>query len=95
MRNGLLSAYRLTDKRYPALGSQSRPSSLPISGHLSEYDGKMLRSEIFSDLSGCYLEQSVYKRYISDYCDGNDPMDSEEHIRLMMKLSKGEEIVDL
>jgi len=66
-----------------------------LSGHLSEYDGKMLRSEIFSDLSGCYLEQSVYKRYISDYCDGNDPMDSEEHIRLMMKLSKGEEIVDL
>ena len=66
-----------------------------LSGFLSEHDGKMLMCEIFSDLSGRYYAQPAYKQYVAKYCDGHDPMDNTNFVEQMMKLSHGDESVDL
>jgi hypothetical protein len=66
-----------------------------LSGFLPEHDGEMLMVEIFSNLSGLGYGQPVYRRYVSKYCDGNDPMEDADFIEHMMKLSLGKESVDL
>ena len=66
-----------------------------LSMFLPEHEGKMLRCGIFSDLSGCHCEQPAYQRYVSAYCDGNDPMYSEDFNNHMLELAKGREVADL
>ena len=66
-----------------------------LSTFFPDYDAKMLRSDIFSDLSPSFYDQPVYQQYISKYYDGNDPMDDDEYCSLMIRLSRGEESVNL
>jgi hypothetical protein len=66
-----------------------------LSGFLPEHDGKMLKCEIFSDLAGSYYSHPAYQQYVAKYCDGHDPMDSTNYVKHMMKLSHGDESVDL
>ena len=66
-----------------------------LSGFLPEHDGKMLRCEIFSDLAGSYYDQPAYQQYVEKYCYGHDPMENTNHVEHMMKLSHGDESVDL
>jgi hypothetical protein len=65
-----------------------------LSGFFQEHDGKMLKCELFSDLSGGYYEQPAYEKYISNYCDGQDPMDSADFVKHLMKVSRGEDLYD-
>ena len=62
-----------------------------LSGHLSEYDGKMLRLDIFSDLSGGYYDNAIYQKYLMNYCDGKDPMDCDPFSVRMWRISRGKE----
>jgi hypothetical protein len=66
-----------------------------LSRLLPENDRKMLRSEIFSDLSGSYSDQSAYQQYVSEYCDGQDPMDIAEYCERLKRISCGKESVGL
>ena len=66
-----------------------------LSGFLPEHDGKILKCEIFSDLSGSYYSQPAYQQYVAKYCDGHDPMDNTNYVEHMMKLSHGDESIDL
>jgi hypothetical protein len=66
-----------------------------LSKFLPEYNGNMLRCEIFSDLSGSYIDQSAYQQYVSEYCYGQDPMDTAEYCQRLMRISCGKESVDL
>jgi hypothetical protein len=63
-----------------------------LSRHLPEYDGKMLRCEIFSDLSGCSYEQPAYKQYVSFCCGGQDPLDCNNYCKELFALARGEGI---
>ena len=66
-----------------------------LSGYLPEADGKALKSEIFSDLSGGYYDNPAYRQYVSDYCGGQDPLNCPDFDELTQKLSAGEEIFEL
>ena len=66
-----------------------------LSRFLPEGDGKMLRCEIFSDLSGSYYDQSAYQRYVSEYSDGQDPRETAEYCERLMRISSGNESVGL
>jgi len=66
-----------------------------LSEFLPENEGKMLKCEIFSDLSGSYSDQSAYQQYVSEYCDGQDPMDTAEYCERLKRISGGKESVGL
>jgi len=66
-----------------------------LSRHLPDHEGEMLKCEIFSDLAGGYYDDAVYQRYVSDYCDGKDPMEDPDFHEHMIKVSRGEELFDL
>jgi len=66
-----------------------------LSKLLPEYDGEMLRCDIFSDLSSIHYDQPAYQRYVSRYCGGHDPVDDAEFNKLLMMLSRGEKSVNL
>jgi hypothetical protein len=65
-----------------------------LSRFLPECDGETLRCEIFSDLAGNYYEQPAYQRHISKYYGGRDPMDDDNYCKLLLRISRGEEMVD-
>ena len=90
--------YRLVDcliKDVQHLESKVVYLRYSLSRLLPEYDGKMLRDEIFSDLSGSYYDQSAYRQYVSEYCDGQDPLDTSDYCERLMRISRGEELVGL
>jgi hypothetical protein len=66
-----------------------------LSKYLPEYDGEMLRCDIFNDLSDSYWDHPAYQKYMSVYCDGRDPIDSKPYTDLLWKLSRGKETVGL
>jgi len=66
-----------------------------LSKYLPEWDGEMLRDDIFRDLTGGFWDQPAYQKYLSAYHGGLDPLDSETHNDLMKKLSRGQECVGL
>jgi hypothetical protein len=66
-----------------------------LSGHLPAHDGEMLRSDIFSDLSGGYWDHPAYLEYMEEYNFGQDPMNDACQARLMLKISRGEKSVNL
>jgi hypothetical protein len=66
-----------------------------LSKHLPEYDGEMLRSDIFSDLARCHWDHPAYQEYMEEYNFGQDPMNDANQIRLMRKISLGEVSVNL
>jgi len=66
-----------------------------LSQYLPVFDGEMLRSDIFSDLSGWYWDHPAYREYIDEYNYGQDPMDDAEQTRLKLRISRGEKSVNL
>jgi hypothetical protein len=66
-----------------------------LSMYLPEWNGKMLRCDIFSDLTGGFWDKPAYQRYISRYHGGLDPMDGEAFSDFMWRLSRGEDLTGL
>ena len=66
-----------------------------LSKHLPAYDGEMLRCDIFSDLSRRFWDHSAYREYMDEYNFGQDPMDEAKQVRRMIRISRGEESVNL
>jgi len=66
-----------------------------LSRYLPAWDGQMLRSDIFCDLTGVYWEQPAYQEYMKDYNGGLDPMESDTYTDFMWKLSRGEAVTNL
>ena len=62
-----------------------------LSRHLPKHVGETIRGELLSDLHGSYYGYAAYMNFVSTYCRGNDPMESENFINHMIKLSKGED----
>jgi hypothetical protein len=60
-----------------------------------EYDGKMLRSDIFSDLTPNHCEHPAYRRYVARYYRGRDPKDNWKYAKLLMRISRGEKTIGL
>jgi len=65
-----------------------------LSWFLPEYDGEMIRCEIVRDLHGSYYDYPAYQHFVSEHCDGHDPLESEGFCNHMAKLSNGEESSD-
>jgi len=65
-----------------------------LSWHLPKDVGETIRGESLSDLHGSYYGYPAYERFVSRYCDGNDPLESESYCTHMVKLYKGEESTD-
>ena len=61
-----------------------------LSSYLPKWDGEMLRSDIFSDLTGGFWDKPAYQRFMSVYHGGFDPMDGEAFTGFMWRLSRGE-----
>ena len=66
-----------------------------LSRCLPKHDGEMLRCDIFSDLRNAYFDQPAFEKYVSRYCGGHDPLEDAERCEFLMRLSRGEESVDL
>ena len=66
-----------------------------LSELLPENEAQILRGEIFSDLSGSYSDQSTYQQYVSEYWNGQDPMDTAEYCEHLKRISSGKESVGL
>jgi len=62
-----------------------------LSWHLPKHVGETIRGESLSDLHGSYFEYGAYANFVSRYCHGDDPLESESYIEHMRKLYKGEE----
>jgi len=62
-----------------------------LSWHLPKHVGETIRDESLSNLHGSYYGYAAYMNFVSTYCRGNDPMESERFINHMIKLSKGED----
>ena len=66
-----------------------------LSMYLPEWDGEMLRCDIFSDLVGSYWDRPAYQDYLKAFYDGHDPLDSDEFNGFMWRLSRGEASANL
>ena len=64
-----------------------------FSWYLPKYDGVMLRCEIFSALAGAYYDLPAYQQFITDYCDGQDPMQCDYYSENLLSLSTGSGVV--
>ncbi len=47
-----------------------------LSMRLPNYEGLMLRSEIYSNLAGRYEWHDAYQKYMSLYSNGTDPLEN-------------------
>jgi len=65
-----------------------------LSWHLPEHVGETIRSEIASDLHGDYYNYPAYQRFVSEYCGGDDPLESKGFCNHLAKLSNGEKSTD-
>ena len=89
-----MNSYQLIDhliKDIQLLSSEVVRLRYSLSLFLPKRDGEMIRGEILSDLHGSYYVYPTYRHFVSEYCDGRDPMESEDYCDHMEKLSKGEE----
>ena len=66
-----------------------------LSKHLSEYDGKMLMSEIFSDLSAPYWDKPIYQKYMKEYHEGVNPLDNGDLNKYLKRVLRGKELSNL
>jgi len=61
-----------------------------LSWFLPKHTGEMIRCECRSDLHGAYYDYPAYQSFVSIYCDGHDPLESEAFCDHLARLSKGE-----
>jgi hypothetical protein len=66
-----------------------------LSRCMSKQNNEMLSCDFLSDLAGRYYWDKAYKQYISKYCNGNDPMDSDKYVEHLLKLSHGKDEHDI
>jgi hypothetical protein len=62
-----------------------------LSKHLSEHDGKMLMSDIFSALSAPHWDKPVYQEYMKIYHDGSNPLDNGDLSKYLKSMKQGKE----
>ena len=62
-----------------------------LSWHLPKDLGETIRGESLSDLYGSYYDYDAYSDFVSKFCEGNDPLESERYVEHLGKLSNGEE----
>ena len=61
-----------------------------LSRHLSEKERELLRSDILSNLGGRYTGDPAYDAFVLGWCNGTDPMDTDEWVEHIWKLAHGE-----
>jgi len=96
--NCIVDFYNLIDimiKDIQFLQAKAVYLRLLLSRTLPEYDGWLLRNDIFTDLAGCYWDNPAYKRFMEEFHSGLDPMDDEGHYKHITRIRHGEESVRL
>lgn len=61
-----------------------------LSRYLPEKERNLLRSDILSNLGGRYAGNPAYDVFVSQWCNGTDPMDSDEWVEHIWRLAHGE-----
>ena len=61
-----------------------------LSSYLPEKERELLRSDILSNLGGRYAGNPAYDVFVSQWCNGTDPMDSDEWVEHIWRLAHGE-----
>lgn len=57
--------------------------------YLPPQEAEGLHSDIFSNLAGDYATYEAYQFYIGRLCNGQDPMENDEHVNRMIRLRDG------
>lgn len=57
--------------------------------HLSPIDAQNLKSDIYDNLARRYYDNECYQTYIKLAYDGVDPMESDEHSQMLIRLRDG------
>ena len=66
-----------------------------LSKHLPENDGKLLMSDIFSDLSAPHYDKPVYMQYMKAYYGGLNPLDNGDLDKYLRRIKRGKELSNL
>jgi hypothetical protein len=62
-----------------------------LSSYLPEKERNLLRSDILANLGGRYAGSPAYDVFVREWCNGTDPMDSDEWVEHIWRLAHGEE----
>ena len=62
-----------------------------LSRHLPEKERELLHSDILANLGGRYAGSPAYDVFVRQWCNGTDPMDSDEWVEHIWRLAHGEE----
>jgi hypothetical protein len=62
-----------------------------LSRYLPAKERELLRSDILSNLGGRYAGNPAYDVFVREWCNGTDPMDSDEWVEHIWRLAHGEE----
>lgn len=57
--------------------------------HLSPVDAQNLQSDIYDNLACRHYDNECYQKYVNRLYHGVDPMESEEHFRMLRRLRDG------
>lgn len=57
--------------------------------HLNQANAEGLQSDILDGMARNYVGMPAYDLFLEQYCNGQDPMENEEHCELMIRLRKG------
>jgi hypothetical protein len=62
-----------------------------LSRYLPAKERELLRSDILSNLGGRHAGNPAYDVFVREWCNGTDPMDSDEWVEHIWRLAHGEE----
>jgi hypothetical protein len=62
-----------------------------LSRYLPAKERELLRSDILSNLGGRHTSNPAYDVFVREWCNGTDPMDSDEWVEHILRLAHGEE----
>ena len=62
-----------------------------LSRYLPEKEHNLLHSDILANLGGRYAGSPAYDVFVRQWCNGTDPMDSDEWVEHIWRLAHGEE----
>ena len=62
-----------------------------LSRQLPEKERELLHSDILANLGGRYAGNPAYDVFVRQWCNGIDPMDSDEWVEHIWRLAHGEE----
>jgi len=62
-----------------------------LSCYLPDPEKINLRSDILSNLAGCYCWSEAYQQYMQLFYNKQDPMDSDTYVEHMIRLAQGQD----